>query len=101
MTTEATTEQLLVDAGESASAPYRQTPLDFFAKEMFTGSHIMTFFGMRCDNPECPTRVFPNDRFPDISTWQKFALFRMSSAYAASHLMAWNFTFPTPTERLL
>lgn len=61
----------------------------------------MMFFGIRCDHPERPTRVFPNDRFPDISTWQKFALFCMSSAYAASHLVAWNFNFPSKTERLL
>jgi len=101
ITTEATTAQILIDAGEAAAVPYRHTPLDFVAKEMFTGSHIMAFFGIRCDNPERPPRVFPNDRFPDISTWQKFTLFCLSSAYAASHLVAWNFSFPSRTERLL
>lgn len=61
----------------------------------------MGFFNMRCDHPERPTRVFPNDRFPDISTYEKFALFTLTSAYTASHLIAWNFSFLTNTERLL
>jgi hypothetical protein len=102
LNTGATTAQILTDAGEAAVMPYRHTPLDFVAKESFTCSHdIMGFFSMRYDHPERPLRVFPNDRFPDIATWQKFALFCLTSAYAASHLVAWNFSFPTPTERLL
>jgi hypothetical protein len=102
LTTEATTSQILTDAGEAAALPYRHTPLDFVAKESFTCSHdIMGFFNLRCDHPERPSRVFPNDRFPDICTWQKFALFCLTSAYAASHLVAWNFSFPTRTERFL
>ncbi|KAF2815297.1 uncharacterized protein BDZ99DRAFT_506457 [Mytilinidion resinicola] len=102
LSTEATTAQILIEAGEGAATPYRHTPLDFVAKESFTCSHdVMGFFNLRCDNRERPLRKFPNDRFPDIGTYEKFALFCMTSAYAATHLIPWNFTFPTRTELLL
>lgn len=100
--TEATTSQILIEAGEAAAAPYRHTPLDFVAKESLTcGYDLMGFFNLRCDNPERPMRQFPNDRFPNISTWEKFALFCITSAYASTHLIPWNFSFPTRTELLL
>jgi hypothetical protein len=99
---EATTEQILVEAGDAAAAPYRHTPLDFVAKESFTfGYEVMGFFNLRCDNRERPLRRFPNDRFPDISPLQKFALFFMTTTFASLHLIGWQFTFPTKTESLL
>ena len=61
----------------------------------------MGFFNFRCDHPERPLRKFLNDRFPDIGTYEKFALFWLTSAYAAAHLVAWNFQFPTMMERHL
>lgn len=102
LVTEATTDQILREAGDKAAMPYRHTPLDFVAKESFTWSYdVMGYVNLRCDNRERPLRKFPNDRFPDICTQEKFALFCMSSAYAATHLIPWNFSFPTRTELLL
>ncbi|OAL54202.1 hypothetical protein IQ07DRAFT_584782 [Pyrenochaeta sp. DS3sAY3a] len=102
LATESTTAQILIDAGPTAAQPYRHTPLDFVAKESFTASHdVMGFLNLRCDHPERPLRKFPNDRFPDIGTYEKFALFCLTSAYAASHLVAWNFWFPSRIELLL
>lgn len=98
----ATTAQILLEADEAASTPYKHTPLDFVAKESFTFSYdVMNFFNMRCDNRERPLRQFPNDRFPNIGTWEKFVLFCMSSGYAATHLIPWNFHFPSKVELLL
>ncbi|KAH0562641.1 hypothetical protein GP486_002681 [Trichoglossum hirsutum] len=99
---EATTEQILRDAGEKAAAPYKHTPLDFVAKESFTvGYDVMGFFNLRCDDRERPLQRFSNDRFPDISTIEKFALFCWTTAYAAFHLIAWHWMFPTTLESLL
>ena len=56
---------------------------------------------MRCDSLERPLRAFPNDRFPDISTFEKFALFCMALTYASFHLIGWNFSFPTRVELYL
>lgn len=99
---QATTAQILLDAGEIAAEPYLHTPLDFVARQSPTcGYDVMKFFNVRFDNRERPLRMFPNDRFPNISTFEKFALFCMSTAYAAFHLIGWNFYFPTRIERLL
>jgi len=102
LTIEATTAQILADAGDEADAPYRHTPLDFVAKQSFTcGYDVMGFFNLRCDNRERPLRCFPNDRFPDIGSLEKLALFCLTTGYAAFHLIGWNFTFPTRLESLL
>ena len=102
LTIEATTAQILIDAGDEAAAPYRHTPLDFIAKQSFTcGYDMMGFLNLRCDNRERPLRCFPNDRFPDIGSFEKLALFCMTTTYAAFHLVGWNFTFPTRLESLL
>lgn len=99
---QATTAEILLNAGEDAAETYRHTPLDFVAKQNFTCSYdVMGFFGLRCDNPERPLRQFPNDRFPDIRTFEKMALFTWTLAYAALHLIGWDFEFPTRSEQLL
>ncbi|KIV95671.1 hypothetical protein PV10_03295 [Exophiala mesophila] len=98
ITTEAATKEILIKAGDVAAAAYRHTP----AKQSFTcGYDVMGFFNLRCDNRERPLRRFPNDRFPDISTLEKFVLFCMTTAYASIHLVGWRFTFPSRTEALL
>ena len=98
----ASTEEILRNAGESAKWPYLHTPLDFVAKQNPTvGYDVMKRFGLRCDSIERPLRRFPNDRFLDISTTEKISLFCMTLTYAALHLVGWNFSFPSFTERLL
>ncbi|KAK6342790.1 hypothetical protein TWF718_008177 [Orbilia javanica] len=62
---------------------------------------MMGFFNLRCDDPERPLRCFPNDRFPDIGTFEKFALFLITTAYSAFHLIGWDFTFPSLIEAQL
>ncbi len=102
LNTTATTAQILTEAGHAAIVPYRHTPLDFVAKESFTcGYDVMGFFNLSCDNRERPLRRFPDDRFPNISPFEKFALFCATTAYASLHLIGWRFTFPTRIESLL
>jgi hypothetical protein len=99
---EASTAQILCKAGHAARKPYLHTPLDFIAKQSPTWSFdVMRFFGLRCDARERPLRSFPNDRFPDISTMEKFCLFSITVAFAVLHLIGWNFSFPTRTEQYL
>lgn len=82
---------------------HTDTPLDFVAKESWwtCSYNILEFFNMRLDNPERPPRQFPNDRFQNIVTWEKSALFIMTFGYAATHLIPWDFSFPTRIERIL
>ncbi|CAI7589688.1 unnamed protein product [Penicillium discolor] len=85
---EASKAEILLEAGEIAATPYRHTPLDFVAKQSFTcGYDVMGFFGLRFDDRERPLRRFPDDRFPDIGTFEKFSLFCLTSAFASFHLI--------------
>lgn len=96
------TAEIICEAGDVAAQPYRHTPLDFVAKQSFTcGYDVMGFFGLRLDDPERPLRRFPNDRFPDIGTFEKFSLFCLTSAFASFHLIGWWFVFPSWVEQLL
>ncbi|CAG8122442.1 unnamed protein product [Penicillium olsonii] len=99
---ESSTADILINAGDLAATPYRHTPLDFVAKQSFTfGYDVMGFFGLLLDDSERPLRRFPDDRFPDIGTFEKFALFCLTSAFASFHLIGWNFVFPSRVERIL
>lgn len=99
---EVSTAEILREAGDAAALPYRHTPLDFVAKQSFTcGYDVMGFFGLRLDDRERPLRRFPNDRFPDIGTFEKFFLFCLTSAFASFHLIGWWFIFPSRIEQLL
>lgn len=99
---EVSTADILLQAGDLAATPYRHTPLDFIAKQSFTFSYdVVSFFNLRLDDRERPLRRFPNDRFPDIGTLEKFSLFCLTSAFASFHLIGWYFTFPSRTELIL
>lgn len=99
---EVSTADILLQAGDLAATPYRHTPLDFIAKQSFTFSYdVVSFFNLRLDDRERPLRRFPNDRFPDIGTLEKFSLFCLTSAFASFHLIGWYFTFPSRTELTL
>ncbi|KAJ5728894.1 uncharacterized protein N7483_003402 [Penicillium malachiteum] len=100
--TEATRADILIDAGDAAAVPYKHTPLDFIAKQSPTcGFEVMEFFNLRFDNRERPLRRFPNDRFPDIGTMEKFLPFCTTTTFASLHLIGWNFEFPSQTEKVL
>lgn len=102
VTTNVTIDDILKEAGDLAAEPYKHTPLDFVAKQHFTiGFEVMGALGLRCDDRQRPLQRFPNDRFPDINTFEKFSLFCWTTAYAALHLVGWNFEFPTRVEALL
>lgn len=102
LTTDVSTAEMLLQAGDIAAVPYRHIPLDFVAKQPPTcGFDVMAFFGLRLDGRERPLRRFPNDRFPDIGTTEKFILFCTTSGFASLHLIGWCFTFPSNVERIL
>ncbi|KGO72739.1 hypothetical protein PITC_057150 [Penicillium italicum] len=98
---EVSTTEILLEAGDLVAPPYRHIPLDFIAKQSFTfGYDVMQFLGTRLYDRERPLRSFPNDRFPDIGTFEKFSLFCLTSAFASFHLIGWYFIFPSQIERI-
>lgn len=104
-------EDILIKAGDQARERYNDTPLDFIRPRTRTTSLIAPFwFGMRAvfrwgsNRGTLPVMTFSNtDPVPprgmtilDTIYVNFFAL-----TYYGIHLAAWQFTFPTPVERIL
>ena len=100
---EASTEEILINAGSAASNPYRQTPLDF----VWDGSqswtlNVQPFFGFRPDLRKRPMQRILNDVLP----WFTEASDTVTALvviliYGAIHLTGWNLVFTTQTEKIL
>ncbi|KAG8533767.1 uncharacterized protein KY384_001508 [Bacidia gigantensis] len=102
---EASTETILREAGSMPDAhkPYRQTPLDFvdnLSPSWLTEIQPHLYF--RTGPRERPLPRFTNDRIPVIgASPDAVLLFIIMLAYCCLHFIAWNFSFPTKTERTL
>ena len=100
---QASTAEILVNAGPAASRLYLQTPLDFVG----IWRHSWTLDVQ----PHLPFRVGPrkrpiprvlNDGFPwiDRATDVAIVLF-MITLYGGIHMIGWNFIFPSGIEKIL
>ena len=99
----ASIEEVLVQAGDIAKEPYRQTPLDFIddLSPSWT-TNVQPWLRLRTGPRERPLQRLPNDRFPWMGkSIHGIILFSISMAFVGFHLIGWNFTFPTNTERSL
>lgn len=99
----ASTEEILVQAGEAARKPYRQTPLDFVDNQGPSWLiDVQPHLGFRTWARQRPLPRLTNDRFPVVGAGPNAVLlFFVNMLYAGIHLIAWNFSFPTEVERLL
>ena len=109
--TETPIAEILVNAGDVASKPYTRTPLDFVKRPRSRTSLLSLFwlglatllnFDMESKNR--PIKAFGESkttpprglRFTDMCFGLIFTF-----AYVGLHFVAWTFTFPTSTERIL
>lgn len=106
---ETSLKQILEDAGRTPEQPYDRTPLDF-AADYFSPTNYYLHYGLAILNhlkvpfarPKVkPWPKIPDHHFPNIYGWEKLALFTMHSLYLVVHLAAWNFHFPTRSEKIL
>lgn len=95
--------QILLDAGDAANQPYRQTPLDFIDNQSPSWlTEVQPHLRFRTGPKTRPLPRFTNDRFPVIGAGPDAVfLFFFTMAYCGLHFVAWNFEFPTPLERKL
>ena len=94
--------RILHEGGAHAARPYRQTPLDFVDDLCPSWSlNIQTFINMPIGPFERPISRFGNDRFPYLELRDNTVLFVATLTYAAIHVSAWNWTFPTKIENIL
>ena len=96
-------EEILLRAGENASKPWRQTPLDFIDDQSPSWlTEVQPHLGFQRGPPERPLPRFTNDRFPVIGAGpDAITLLVVNIIYCAIHFIGWNFDFPTATERKL
>ncbi|KAK6538119.1 hypothetical protein TWF694_011001 [Orbilia ellipsospora] len=63
--------------------------------------NVQKFMRMEVSPFERPLPRFGNDRLPNLAGWQECILCVATLGYAAIHLVGWNYTFPTKTEKVL
>jgi hypothetical protein len=104
----ATIAQLLIDADDSARAPYKCTPLDFIRRERARWQVHWTYWMniLRKLKIEFATRTRPINKIPDdyfhpISRKATCFLVLAPISFAALHIRGWNFPFVTRIEQIL
>jgi hypothetical protein len=104
-----TLRNILINAGDRAREPYKNTPLDFIDREHWSWSlywsywmNILRKFHIKFGVLQRPIDRIPDDNFPPITQPGSLTvLFIFHITYGAIHLGGWNFQFPTPIERTL
>ena len=107
--TDHTMQKILEDAGDLYSEPYRMTPLDFVSREEWAGTKLWTYnvnilrkLHVVHQNPKVrPIQHLSSINFPKIQRRGGVMTVVMALAYSGILMIAWNFEFPTPTERLM
>jgi hypothetical protein len=100
--TESSTDEILREARETASRPYRQTPLDFVDDLGPSWAlNVQPFMHLPVGPFERPIPRFGNDRLPNLRGHQETLLCVTTLTYAAIHLAGWNYAFPTKVELIL
>jgi hypothetical protein len=92
--------EVLVLAGDEASTPFRDTPLDFVEPQLYTSSQmpLHRWWGVQ----QRPLPRIPNDRDSRLHNFQIVTIVALSTAsFSLIHLAAWNFEFPTQIEQIL
>jgi len=103
-------QDIIREAGEPADGTYRDTPLDFVSGERWSGNVLWPYYvnilrktGLFKDMHKTrPVQRLSPFSFPRPSTRRsEHLVLWLGLSYAAIFFAAWNFHFPTRTERLL
>lgn len=103
ITTQKSTAQILIEAGNIAGRPYHQTPLDFIDDQsQLWLTEVQPHLRFRAGPRERPLPRLPNDTLAVIGVSQDaFFLLTIVMAYTSIHFIAWDFHFPTQIEQTL
>lgn len=97
---EASIAQVLVEAGDDAKEPYQNTPLDFAEPLAYTSTQMP--FSNLGGVKERPMSRIPNDRDSQLhSFWMVLTIAIPTAAFGTFQLIAWNFSFPSYTDKML
>ncbi|OAP62704.1 hypothetical protein AYL99_01931 [Fonsecaea erecta] len=98
---------ILEDAGDLCSEPYKTTPLDFLSREEWIGTKLWSYnvnilrklHIVRQRPRVLPIQHLSSFNFPKLSTGGTVVCLSMAVAYSAILMIAWNFEFPSSAER--
>ena len=101
ITSEKSTREILIEAGEAANKPYSHTPLDFIGGSSPSWhAMIQPHLRFRAGVKERPLPRVPNDTLPVIgANLDAIFLLTIIMTYSCLHLIPWNFHFPTRVEQ--
>lgn len=92
----------------STDAPYTYTPLDFIGRQEWSfsilwmhGLNVLRKLHLAGQPQQLPTQRVQNTIVPRIKGRYTVFLASLSVVYLCIFIAGWNYTFPTPTERLL
>lgn len=91
---------ILIEAGDAAQIPFKDTPLDFVEGRLYTSSQmpLHRLWGVQ----QRPLPRIPNDRDSRMHNLKHVIITAVPTAsFSLLHLIGWNFDFPTPVEKLL
>lgn len=102
-----TMNEILRKAGDVASEPYDQTPLEFVGREDWVGTLLWRYnvgilhrlHVVRVRPKSIPVQRISSFNFPKITRNLALAFTSFTMVYLAIFLAAWNFDFPTLAER--
>ncbi|CZT02216.1 uncharacterized protein RCO7_11055 [Rhynchosporium graminicola] len=98
----ASISEILIQAGDQAKMPYTQTPLDFIDNQGPSWStDVMSKVSIKTGPQQRPLERLGNDRIPHLTTPVTIVLFVLTFIYSGIHMVDWNFSFPSPEEKLL
>ena len=92
--------KILVDAGDVAKSPYKDTPLDFCESIEYTSTQfpLNRLWGEQVR----PVPRIPNDRDSLLHNWHTVIVIAIpTAAFGTLQLIAWDFLFPTIEEKQL
>ncbi|XMA09760.1 hypothetical protein WAI453_002551 [Rhynchosporium graminicola] len=98
----ASISEILIQAGDQAKMPYTQTPLDFIDNQGPSWStDVMSKVSIKTGPQQRPLERLGKDRIPHLTTPVTIVLFVLTLIYSGIHMVDWNFSFPSPEEKLL
>lgn len=98
----ASSSEIILRAGEAAAKPYLQTPLDFIDNQGPSWStDVMLKINFRTGPSVRPLDRLGNDRIPHLPSSATAILFFLTLLYSSMHIIGWNFSFATVTEKIL
>lgn len=92
--------EILVRAGDTAEAPFHDTPLDFVEGNLYTSGQMP--FASCWGVQERPLPRIPNDRDSRLHSLRIILIVAVPTAsFSLLHLIGWNFDFPTREEQMM